>query len=434
MHQRVLIVGTIPYNRQTSSRAFESYFSNWEKDNLAQIFSNPREPVHGHCGTFYQITDHMMLKKRFKPSTMTGTIYYDEDLKDEWDPQVDSGKKSIISKLYGLGSRKFPLNYLLRGWLWKKEYWCTDTLNKWLDDFSPECVFLAFSDDFFIPRIALYVAERYNIPIVSCIGDDYYFNDSFSLSPFYYIYRKKYKILINKIFSHGGSAAYIGNKIRDKYNSEFKLDGDTVYLTSEIKRHEFRPINLETPFISYCGNIRLGRDESLCAIATALGKINNNYVIHVYSNETEEQFTTKLKHHPNVSYHEAIPYKEVIEVIQKSDILVVVEGFKKKDVDITRYSLSTKVPDSLASGGNIITVGSIECGAIEYMQQIDCGPVCTDISQLKEDLYRLMNDLDYQKRNYYRCIEVTNRNHTLEASNSKFEKIVSRAIKEFGVM
>ena len=42
--------------------------------------------------------------------------------------------------------------------------------------------------------------------------------------------------------------------------------------------------------------------------------------------------------------------------------------------------------------------------------------------------------LDYQKRNYYRCIEVTNRNHTLEASNSKFEKIVSRAIKEFGVV
>lgn len=38
MHPKLLIVGTVPYNRQLSSRAFESYFKNWEKENLAQIF------------------------------------------------------------------------------------------------------------------------------------------------------------------------------------------------------------------------------------------------------------------------------------------------------------------------------------------------------------------------------------------------------------
>ena len=74
MHQKILIVGTVPYNRQMSSRAFESYFSNWEKENLAQIFSNPNDPVQGHCGTFFQITDKRMLIRRLKKMD-TGVIY-----------------------------------------------------------------------------------------------------------------------------------------------------------------------------------------------------------------------------------------------------------------------------------------------------------------------------------------------------------------------
>lgn len=430
MHPRVLIVGTVPYNRQTSSRAFESYFSNWEKKNLAQIFSNPREPVHGHCSTFYQITDKVMLIRHFR-KIPTGTVYYDEDLADAWKPLPKENRTSIISKLYGLGSRKSPANYLLRGWLWKKKFWCTDELNKWIDDFAPECVFLAFSDDYFIPQIAFYVAVKYNIPIVSCIGDDYYFNDRRSVSPLYYLYRVTYKKLVRKVFLHGGSAAYIGDKIRDKYNFEFGLNGKTVYLTSELKRHEFRPINTENPYISYAGNIRLGRSESLCEIATALGKINPNYKIHVFSNESEEQYCKKLKEHKNVIYGGAVPYSQVMDIMNKSDILLIVEGFKKKDVDITRYSLSTKVADSLATGGAILTFGSIECGAIEYMQQIECGPVCTESSQLDEKLNRLIFDIEYQKSNYEKSVMISKKNHTLTNSNLIFESIVEQAIDDF---
>ena len=44
-HNRVIIVGTIPYNKNTSSRAFDAYFHNWEKKNMRQIFSNTKTPV-----------------------------------------------------------------------------------------------------------------------------------------------------------------------------------------------------------------------------------------------------------------------------------------------------------------------------------------------------------------------------------------------------
>ncbi len=430
MAPRILIVGTVPYDRQMTSRAFDSYFHNWEKENLAQIFSNPLEPLRGHCGTLFQITDKMMLSRRLKKSAQTGRIYNYDDLKNVRESNNGSGN-GLVGKLYKFGKRKFPINYLLRGLLWKKKYWCTDKLLKWADDFAPDCVFLAFSDDFFIPQIALFFAERYGVPIISCIGDDYYFNDRFSISPFYHLYRRRYKKLIDSVFAHGGSAAYIGDKIRDKYNNEFGLDGETVYLTSEVERQPFRPIRLDNPKILYCGNIRLGRNNSLIDIATVLSEINSNYKITVYSNETVDKYFRQLKDNRNIDYCGMVPYEKVMAETSDSDIVVVVEGFDKKDVNITRYSLSTKVADSLASGRLVLGYGSPECGAIEYLLNNNCGLTCTSIEELRLKLPSVLFDTSYQTQAYEISQRVSSNHHTLEKSNAVFEELVNKAIRNY---
>lgn len=431
MHRRVLIVGTVPYNRQMTSRAFDAYFHNWERENLRQIFSHPRTPVRGHCGELYQITDKMLLRRRLFRKEPIGRIYHYDELEKDAVFGGDADSSSLISKLYKLGSRKSPLNYLLRGWLWKKKYWCTDQLNAWMDEFQPECIFLAFSDDFFIPQIALYAAERYKIPIVSCIGDDYYFNDRFSLSPFYHLYRRRYKKLINKVFSHGGSAAYIGDKIRDKYNAEFHLRGETVYLVSEVERQPFRPIRTEYPKIVYCGNIRLGRDQSLADISRALREIEPSYSLTVYSNENDKKYYRLLQESPGIDYKGTVPYEQVKKELTDCDITVVVEGFDKKDVDITRYSLSTKVADSLASGRFVLGYGSIECGAIEYLRKIECGLTCCSVDELRRELPVILESVELQKKAYDRATRISEAHHSLKRSTSVFEGIVETALSDY---
>jgi len=428
MKPRVLIVGTVPYNKRSTSRAFESYFCNWEKENLAQIFSNTKKPAKGHCETLYQITDQRLIKNRFNHSLDTGIIFYDKDLPDEWTDNSLEVNSKLFDILYKIGSKKTPLIYLCRKLIWKKKYWCTDKLNKWLDEFKPQCVFLSFSDDFFIQEIALYVAERYNIPIVSSIGDDYYFDFRFSLSPLYYLYKYQYRKLIQKIFHLKGSAIYIGDKIRNKYNSYFGLKGKTVYLTSSIKRREFKAINKECPKITYCGNIRLGRNTSLNDIGYALGKINPNYILDIYSNETDSKYFKIFKKNKNIRFHGSIPYSEVQKEIVTSDIVVLVEGFKKSEVRITRYSLSTKAADLLASGSNILVYGSSECGVIEYMQSTNSAAVCVK----KEDLVRCITDLienvDTQRKYYNNAIHITQQHHNMDKSSMIFESIVNTVI------
>lgn len=427
-HHRVLIVGTIPYNKNTSSRAFDAYFHNWDKENIRQIFSNTKTPVKGHCESLYQITDQRLLKRILHRIEEVGVIFKYEELPIEWkDNDLEVGS-SFISYLYRLGSKDTPVKYLLRKWLWKEKFWNTKQFRNWLDEFQPECVFLAFSDDFFIPEIALFIANRFNIPIMSCIGDDYYFNNRLSFSPFYYIYRYMYKKLIRKVFFHKGSAIYIGDKIRDKYNKEFGLNGETVYLTSDIERHSFLPINKERPKITYCGNIRLGRNTSLAEIGKALNEINSNYVLEVYSSECNNEFIKVLKGKSGIDYKGAVPYREVMKIMHDSDIVIIVEGFEEKDVQITRYSLSTKAADAMATGGQIFVYGSIDCGVIEYMASTQCAVVCTERGKLKDALKHLIEDEQLQKRLYLQSEKMSNEHHNkkknLELSESMFNQLI----------
>lgn len=429
---RILIVGTAPYDRNCQSRAFESYFHGIEAKELAQIFSYQYRPPKGHCEKLYQITDAMMLKRFFNKKAGSGKAYKIEELNenDGIGKNIEYGdsvrkQSQLIKKLYQFGKKDTPIKYLLRGILWKKNSWCTDKLNMWLDEFNPECVFLSFSDDFFIPRIALYVAERFNVPIISSIADDYYFNDRRSFSPFYYIYRKKYKALIDKILTRKDSSAiYIGDRIKEKYNSYFGLDGITLYLTSDIQNKEFRPIRKEKPKVSYYGNIRLGRNKSLMEIGNALQTIDSNYYLDVYSNEKDASYISEMRCANGVRFHGAIPYEEVQQGLVDSDLLIVVESFDPNDVITVKYSISTKVSDSLATGTQVFAYGDCDCGAIDYLLSTKAVPVCTDRSQLVPMLKEILDNAEMQKTYYYKALEITAANHRVEKNAIAFQRLV----------
>ena len=433
MYPRVLIVGTVPYNENTPSRAFDAYFHSWERASLRQVFSDPRAPQKGHCSSLYQITDKQMLLRRFGKIKSTGVVYNYDDLPssiDETKKAESSQKKegSFISALYKLGKNKTPFNRLARKWLWKKKYWNTESFRAWLDEFKPECVFLAFSDDFFINDIALFVADRFNIPIMACIGDDYYFNDKKSLSPLYHVYRKQYKKLIDEVFSHRASAIYISDKIRDKYNAAFSINGQTVYLNSTIERKPFSPINVLSPKITYCGNVRLGRAESLAAVAKAFAAINPEYKVEVYTAEKDERYLSILRGCTSIVFKGEVSYGEVKEVFSKSDVVLAVEGFDKESVNLTRYSLSTKAADSICSGCLIVAFGSKECGLIEYLLSVGCAVVADNDEELINKLKKLIFDIEYQRQLYALSARVAEENHDLLASNKKVEKLFEKLL------
>ena len=424
-YKRVLIIGTVPYNEHSPSRALDSYFRGWDRDKLCQIFSNSRQPMKGHCGKLFQLTDRMILDKWLLKKGDAGIVYKYEDLPDKT-INADTRK----SKIYY--SEKGPITKLLRRILWRKKFWCNKKLELFVDEFKPEVIYLCFSDDYFLLNMSLYFANKYNVPIISSIGDDYYFNSRLSINPFYYLYKKTYKKLVDKVLHYKGGCIYISDKIRAKYDEYFGKKGITSYLASNIKRRDFKEINVQNPTINYFGNINIGRNESLVEIAKALNSINENYVIHVYSGEKNNKTIAPLVKQPNIIYHGSVSYSEVVNKTMESDLLLIVEGFKKKDVNMSRYSLSTKVADSISSGVSTFAYGSSECGAIEYASQIGCCQVCTNYQDLGRKLLEIINNVDIQKQYYEVSKVIVEENHNLYKNLLKFKNYVNEVVDGAG--
>lgn len=426
MHPKILIVMTTPYSTSDSSRTLDAYFHFWEKDRVSQIFSRNWIPNKGHCGEMYQITDSSLLKKWLHKTVEVGKIYTYDEMRDGDGNEVIHDNS--MEGFYKIGEKHLPVIELLRGILWKKKFWLTPKLIEWLDDYKPDCIVYNFSNHVFTQQIALWVSKKYQIPIVAVIGDDYYFNDHFSISPLYWIFRYKFKRLTEQILTGRASAVYCSNKIRDKYNDFFKISGETIYVTSSIKRREFREINKKEPRFVYFGSIRLGRNNALLDIATALGEINPSYMLEIYSNENDESINRNLKRHPNVFYGGSIPYSEVERKMLQSDVYIIAEGFRKADINFTRYSLSTKAADGLASGLSILTYGPEESGVVEYMKETEASMVCTVPENLKNDIIHLIADINLQKEYYINGLKVYEKNHTLINTTSTFEAVVERSV------
>ena len=427
MDTKVLIVATTPYSENDSSRSMDSYFHYWNKENVRQVFSRNWKPQKGHCGELYQITDAELVKRWLHRTNAIGKIYRYEELEEQGSNEVMEGSDAVAFG-YKIGRLHTPTVELLRGLLWRKKYWCTKQLTDWLDAYKPEVVFYNFTYNLFLAKIAVFIADRYNIPIITAVADDYYFNDSPSLSPAYLLFRKKYKRLVRELFSHDGRAVYGCDMIHDKYAGEFGLDGDTIYFNSTVRHRLFKPVNSDDPVFVYFGSIRLGRYKSLLDIANVLQEVNPNIRLKVYSNETDSRYYQDLMNHPSIVWGGAIPYDQVKKEMENADVYVVTESFAPEDINFTRYSLSTKAADGLMSGLAVLGYGSAESGVISYLDSTKAAMVCTSPAALKDTIIQLITDEQLQRRLYDQSEIVAKENHTLESSTKKFETVIEKAL------
>lgn len=424
VNNKILILGSLPYKPNAQSRAFDSYFHYWKKDNLHQFFSSPYRPVRGHCSQFYQITDYQMLKRNFKRNIEVGHVFNDDELNDFQDQQIDSA----VSKLYKSGKHKTPLKRLLRKIIWKERYWCTKEFIKWIEDFCPDIVFLAWSDDFYMLDIAYFVCTKYKLPLISCIGDDYYFNMHFSLSPFYWIYKIMYRRMAKKVLKLKGSHVYIGDKIKNKYNDFFCISGETIHVACDLEKMQAH-IPSEFSSLVYFGNLGYGRYKTLITLANLLNKRNESIKIHIYSNVQSDRILAKIRKNKHIEFHGSIPYAEIKNKVINYDGVIIAEELSNKNIikDV-KYSLSTKVGDSLSFGVPIIAVGNIECGAIEFIKKTNTGIVLTS----KKDISRFsFADLDFNdiKAMINNSALLLDKEFNKGESCNTFEKIVKTALE-----
>jgi hypothetical protein len=306
----------------------------------------------------------------------------------------DNGSESISRKaeIYLKNvSKKIKLLSLLYEIIYSSKLWLNRKLKAFVQEANPDIIFCFGVPDVFNYGVVKYIKEQYNIPIVSYFVDNHYVlgveNNDF-------ITRKRNRRLYD-LASLSSKRYCITQKMCDWYSKIMHLDFNV--LTKGCDVGEIKHIINNPLRIVYAGNLLFGRDNTLLELVSALEVVNQmsnkKCYLEIYTaTSLDEEKRLQLNVDGVSNLFPAKPYAEIIRIMKAADIVLHVESFDQKQMDVVRYSFSTKITDCMQSGAMIMAIGPDSLASIDYLANVPGTIVVTDVRKLERILSELLNN------------------------------------------
>ncbi|MBP3926640.1 MAG: hypothetical protein J6D13_05600, partial [Clostridium sp.] len=291
-------------------------------------------------------------------------------------------------KVYQMGEKRTAFIYAARNLLWKLSRWDTPRLWKWVDDFSPDVIFFASGDYGFLYDIARKIAEHVNKPLVVSCVDDYYLHNRNADSLLGRLQHQLFLKKVHKTMARAARIFTICESLKGAYDALLKKPCSVLYTAASAEMQTADTAG--SGQISFLGNLNLGRAEQLAMMGRAMKK--HKGWIDVYSRERNPEYLKGLTEENGIRFHGAVSAQEVLKIITSSKAVIHTESFAPEFRDITRYSISTKIADSLMCGPCIIAFGPEGIVSIDYLKENRAAYVISDPADLEPGLLRILSD------------------------------------------
>lgn len=425
---KVLIISHNPITTQNNmGKTFLSLFSEFDREELCQLYIYPTLPNVDRCTSFYRVTDKEMLRALI-PGKKVGGVIKTEQIQASQGLYEDPTDES----LYRNRKNKSALRRLLRDAIWKFGRWYTRDLKSWLRNEAPECVFVAPGAAKFIYDIALRIAQDWKIPIVTYICDEFYFvKDSGKLleSIRMYLFRRKMTELMKKT----ACLITISEELKEVYTKHFGVQAIVLMTGAAISKVK-KPRNEKPQRICYFGNVRCNRYIGLNQIGQELDAINEekgtNYRLRIYTMEKDSQIRATLQQSKSVELHPFLTGEAFLNAFQQAQLLLHVEAFDEESIDRVRHSVSTKIADSLASGIPLVAYGPDCVSSMQHLLRHDCAMIATSKQQLRQVLTEAFLDDAIRERVAKKGLETADLWHDSVHTSLGLRDAITRAISE----
>lgn len=308
--------------------------------------------------------------------------------------------------IYSLAQSKTMLFLLelLRDKVYSDRAMISQELVDYLDRFQPEVIFGGVGNNI-VMRLVLRLAKKYRIPSVPWFGDDWVVARHRGV-PFSNGWRRREIDLLRQLLASSSLRFAICDAMASEYS--LRYGGNFLTLANLIDSGRFDPSYEDNakPLIrfNFFGGLHLGRWKSLQRVAQALDYLRSEEGCNVELGiQTHPQSFTKfsncLKNYACVVVKEFVPYELVPEALRKSEVLVYVEPFGQDDLESTRLTFSTKLPEYLMAGRCILAFGPPTSASMRFLQSAGCATVVgtDDVSMLTDAVRRLIVDHGYRR-------------------------------------
>lgn len=427
---KVLIISHNPITtHQNMGKTMLTLFSAFKKEDLCQLYVYPTIPDVDKCNSYYRITDKDVLKSCYRFKVVGKKISKEEIL---------SAKSQLFEKdgdelLYRNTKNKRAYRKILRDLMWKISPWYNRSIKEWLERECPTHIFLAPGEAKFIYDIALKISKEFNLPIIAYECDDYYFtkNKKGLLNK---IHQYGLKRKIEKLMAKTSHIIAICDQLKESYSEKFSISATTVMTGANYSIASKPKVIEKIKRITYLGNIRLNRYLSIAEVGKVIDEINmengTSYYLDVYSREKDENILAAFCDVKSINFRGFVSGKDFDEIFYNSQTLLHVEAFDEESIDRVKYSISTKIADSLASGICLFAYGPESVASIDYLIENDCAIYCTDRQELKDKLQILFNDSETRNRVIVNAINTAKENHDLNIVGNKVRKIIENIYNE----
>lgn len=425
---KVLLISHNPFTTKNNmGKTFLSLFSCFEKGELAQLYIYPSWPDRDAAASYYRVTDKDMLR-RFTKLCSPGGVVPAEKVDTEQGIYEEAADQSF----YKDRRNKSPLRRLLRDALWKVGGWDTPALENWLEEQRPTCIFVAVGGAKFLYDIALTIAKKRSIPIVTYMCDDYYF-----ATPTGALDRLRLGLLkrkTEKLLKKSSCLTVISPEMEHAYAEHFGVKTVTVmtgasFAPAAAPRERGTPRNL-----CYFGNLGCGRYVSLGQIGQALDRLNEKngteYRLLIYTAEQNEEILSSLRKWQSVELRGFVSGAEYREAFESTDILLHTEAFDAKSREFVRCSLSTKIADSLASGVPLFAYGPAEVASMAHLLRHDCAVTAVCREELEEKLEAVFSHEALRRSTVEKALKTVAACHDSNALSRELHRLLETCGKE----
>lgn len=403
---RVLVIShNVISETNNMGKTLLSYFQDFSPDELAEFYIQEKEPRNATvCQSYFRVTDRDALKSVF--GKKVGTEFHIHESTPEGAVSNASGAVEAIRQY---GRKKSPLVFALRNSIWSCAHWDTPKLRAWLKNFDPEVIFFLAGDYRFMNHIALRIQSFLKKPMIACWVDDYYFYNLNEDSWMGRLLHRSYKKSVHRVAEKVDCILTISDSMSEVYQKQF---GTPCYTLHTNAKRRNLPYAEHPDKVAYFGNLDFLRYENLSEIGKNIRKLGleNLDGIDVFSAEKNPDNLRGLTEENGVHFRGEISPSEVGQRMSECLAVIHTESFNEKTRKMVKYSVSTKIADTLLNGPCLIAYGPPDVASIEYLQKHHAAYCITRPEDLESGLREILGNADLRA-------EIVKNARTLAAQN-----------------
>lgn len=425
-YPKVLIIS---YNAlrddNNNGKTLFNLFKYFPDSHLTQIYFKNEFPTR-NLYKYIRITDSSIIKNRlFKKNTIEEII--DQSIIQNHKIAKEKKVKSIF---------KNDFVKIFREIVWRYFYKRTTEIEQLIKEFKPDVIFYDFGDQIYLTNFVLYLNFKYQIPIATFFTDDYLNNKKF-ISPFKII-RKKLLNKVSKLLIKSSSKFFVISECMQREYEKFFNISSTIIMNYSEFSYGSEKLSVNSNILTYIGNLHTNRWKSLIMLGKALDNLKTPSNIPlpqllIYSSsKLSNKVLRKFNKIKSLKFMGAVNSKEISKLHQQTDYLVHVEGFDDKSKDITRLSLSTKIPEYLQSQKCILAFGPSDVSSIEYLKKYSSAYVIesNNLNVILEKLTVFFEDINISKEIIRNAKELFEKKHSTQVIQERLVATLISAASE----